>query len=325
MSVRVSRPAETHRRFRPGKLKAGLLAVALIGLAGCETAPQDLPELTLKSIIEKPAPGTVELAERALAANRHVDAQKILERVLLAEPRNVKARLVMAELHLAVGAPGSAAEGFARLVEDPEVSAQALQGRGISLMLVGKAQLGYDSLKKAVEQDPGLWRAWNALGYYHDKKRNWTAAYDSYNRALEENPDSAMIYNNRGYSMLMQQRLVESMEDFSRALEIDRDFSLAQDNLRLALAWGGNYVHAMSGTDKADMARILNNVGFVAILRGDYDNAESYLLRAMEVDPAYNETASRNLTYLEQVKNLREVELLGADGEPQAAKAEKTE
>ena len=325
MSVRVSRLAGFHRRFRPGLLKAGILAVALVGLAGCETVPADSPELSLGAILEKPAPGTVELAERALAANRHVDAQKILERVLLAEPGNVKARLIMAELHLAIGAPGPAAAGFSRLVEDSEVSARALQGRGISLLLVGETQLGYDSLKKAVEQDSGLWRAWNALGFYYDQKRNWTAAYDSYNRAIETNQDSAMIYNNRGYSMLMQQRLVEAMEDFSRALEIDRDFGLAQDNLRLALAWGGNYVHAMSGAEKTDMARILNNVGFVAILRGDYDNAESYLLRAMEADPAFNETASRNLSYLKQVKKLREVELLGTDGEPQAAKAEKTE
>ena len=325
MSVRVSRTAEFHLRLRPGILKAGILAIALVGLAGCETVPADSPELSLDAIIEQPAPGTVELAERALAANRHVDARKILERVLLAEPGNVKARLVMAELHLAVGSPGSAAEGFTMLVENPEFGARALQGRGISLLLAGKTQLGYDSLKKAVELDPGLWRAWNALGYYYDKNRNWTAAYDSYNRAVETNPDSAMIYNNRGYSMLMQQRLVEAMEDFSRALEIDRDFVLAQDNLRLALAWGGNYVHAMSGADQADMARILNNVGFIAILRGDYDNAESYLLRAMEADPAYNKTASRNLAYLEQVKKLREVELLGADGEPQAAKAEKIE
>jgi Flp pilus assembly protein TadD len=56
------------------------------------------------------------------------------------------------------------------------------------------------------------------------------------------------------------------------------------------------------------MARILNNIGFIAVMRGDYDNAEAYLLRAMEADPRYNETAARNLTYLRQVRELAKAE-----------------
>ena len=104
--------------------------------------------------------------------------------------------------------------------------------------------------------------------------------------------------------MLIQKRLDEAIENFNRALRIDPDFEVAQENLRLALAWSGRYIHAMSGTADRDMARVLNNIGFIALLRGDYKNAEAYLLRAMEADPSYNDVASRNLNYLKQVREL---------------------
>ena len=121
-----------------------------------------------------------------------------------------------------------------------------------------------------------------------------------------------MIYNNRGYSMMMQRRVKEAIEDLNQALRMDPDLEIAQENMRLALAWEGKYIHAMSGTPDRDMARVLNNVGFIALMRGDYQNAEAYLLRSMELDASYNETASRNLKYLKQIRELNKADSSGA-------------
>ncbi len=281
----------------------------LIVLAGCETLSQDPaePEVSILPIIEPAAPGTLELVERALSDSRFDDAGRLIERVLIGEPENWEAHLLLAELHLATGRPDRAAPIFESLFDKADVGGRALQGHGIAVTLQGDQDRGMESLQRAVAQDSGLWRAWNALGYHYDSKQDWAAAADSYGKALEGNPDSVLIYNNRGFSMLMQKRLSEAVADFNRALRMDPEFDVARENLRLALAWQGKYVHAMAGTANRDMPRVLNNTGFIALMRGDYGNAEAYLLRAMEVDPLYNDTAARNLTYLRQVRELAEI------------------
>ncbi len=294
------------RRGNPPR-RVAIAAALAVALVGCETAPEESPELSIAPVVAPAAPGTVELAERAFVEHRYGDAKRLLDRVLIADPENPRARLIMAELFLASGASKEAAEAFRQLLERPEVKTRALQGHGISLMLVGDRKNGFTSLREAVKGDPTLWRAWNALGYYYDSQHDWAAAAESYGSALEGNPDSALIFHNRGFSMLMQERLDEAIADLDRALKIDPDFEVAEENMRLALAWSGRYIQAMSGASKQDMARVLNNIGFVAIMRGDYDNAESYLLRAMEIDPSYNDVASRNLAYLKQVRELAKV------------------
>lgn len=314
----TSTPAET-TPLSWGRVRASgivtLAAAALVALAGCETPSQELyePEVAALPVIEPAAPGTLDLAARALSESRFDDASRLIERVLLAEPERWEAQLLLGELHLASGDSAGAEPIFESLLDKADVGARALQGHGIALTLQGKRDRGVESLQQAVAQDPGLWRAWNALGYYHDSNRDWAAAAASYSKALEGDPNSVLIYNNRGFSMLMQKRLEEAVVDFDRALQMDPEFEVARENLRLALAWQGKYVHAMAGATNDDMARILNNIGFIALMRGDYDNAESYLLRAMEADPRYNETAARNLTYLKQVREMAE-----ADAQPVA-------
>ena len=247
---------------------------------------------------------TLALAERALGERNTAAAKTMLDRALLDDPGNARAKLLLAEVLLADGALAAAEEAFAGLFRVPEVAASAQQGHGLALLLAGHRARAADGLRRAVSADPALWRAWNALGYIYDLDGAWARAERSYTLALAAHPGSAEVYNNRGFSRLMQRRLTEAADDLNRALEIDPRFDLARDNLRLVLAWQGKYRHALTGLRTTDEARVLNNVGYIALMRGDYVNAEAYLLRAMEIDPRYNETASRNLTYLHHVRAL---------------------
>ncbi len=68
------------------------------------------------------------MAERAFATQRYGDAKQLLDRVLIADPGNSRARLILAELILASGASKAAAEAFGQLLEWPEVKTRALLG-----------------------------------------------------------------------------------------------------------------------------------------------------------------------------------------------------
>ena len=96
-------------------------------------------------------------------------------------------------------------------------------------------------------------------------------------------------------------------QSMSRSAEMDGK-TAARENLRLAFAWQGKYLRAISGAEGTEMGKVLNNVGFIALLRGDFENAEAYLLRAMEVDPRFNEAASRNLAYLKSMRDIQNAE-----------------
>jgi Flp pilus assembly protein TadD len=256
----------------------------------------------------KVSPEVIELARTALAENRLKDAERLTGRILLTDSKNLEGRLLRGEVLLARGKPNWAMAVFSGLQDLPEVSARARQGLGIAMLLTGTPGPAVGHLKAAVEADPTLWRAWNALGSYYDTQGDWAEAIEAYDLALAEHPNDAMILNNRGFSYFMQERLDEAVADIERALRLDPELKPAQFNLRLAHAWSGRYVRALTGVTDKDLPRVLNNIGYVAMMRGDLENAEAYLMRAMEVDPTFNETAWQNLARLRHMRELSAVE-----------------
>lgn len=273
-------------------------ACALL-LSACAATTREASQQTAP---EPVSPEIVAAAEQAIDQGRHGDAKLLLERVLLAEPNNLRARVAMAETQLAFGQLDAAAEAFEPLTKVPEVAARARQGRGIALLLKGQEQPALFLLEQAVEEEPDLWRAWNAIATLHDRSGSWQAASLAYDRAIEVRPDSAMLYNNRGFSHLLQRDHEAAIADFDAALQLDPKLEAARENLRLAFAWTGHYDQALVGVAQKDIGRAFNNIGFVALLRGDLPAAESYLLRSMEIDPKFNKVANKNLEYLRNLK-----------------------
>jgi len=316
-SLPIRRPARADDRriaqvSGQGARKAPLAAFFALALAlgGCTDALYSEPPMTKpepQAAVTVP-PQAFDLAERALDEGRLEDAERIIDQIVSMDRKNPRARLLVAELRLARGNPAKALNSFESVKDEPEVAARALQGMGISMLLINSKQLGFEHLQRAVEMDPSLWRAWNAIGSYYDTKGAWPEAVAAYDAALAERPEDAMIYNNRGFSYFMQGQLEEAIADLQRALQLDPELDPARANLRLALAWSGRYVHALAGVADRDMPEVLNNIGYVAMMRGDLENAEAYLLRAMEVDPSFNEKAWRNLAYLRNLKELGSIE-----------------
>ncbi|MCW5751203.1 MAG: tetratricopeptide repeat protein [Alphaproteobacteria bacterium] len=281
-------------------LRAGAIILAGVlllggcaGMAGREQAA---------AVPAAPAPGiadrTLDLAERAIAEGRVGDAKVLLDRLAVAGLESPRLELAQGELQLALDQPKRALALFEAASRAEDLAAPALQGMGLALLRLGRTELALPKLAQAAKLDPALWRAWNGLGVCHDRAGEFAEAEQAYGKALAIHPRSALIRNNRGFSRLMQRRTDEAMADLAEALRLSPNLKPAQENMRLALAWKGDYESAISGVHGREASTVLNNVGYIAMLRGDLESAESYLLRAMEASPSFDTAASRNLSYL---------------------------
>lgn len=279
-------------------------------LSACvSTTPDTAPDITATA----PRVGAATLerlltrAEQAREAGALKDAEAHYRFVLRQSPRHAEARLGLAEVKLAEGAPEQALDLFLRLTDEPEVAARANQGVGLTSLALRDLRAAEPALARAVEGDPKLWRAWNALAVIHDSRRAWAQAGDAYAQAIaaapEGSPAQAMLHNNLGYSLMLQGRFAEAEPHLLKALALDASLDRARANLRLTVAWQGRYREALSGTTPAHLAEALNNVGFVALTRADYEDAEAYLSRAIENSPGHFEAATRNLDHLRALRN----------------------
>jgi Flp pilus assembly protein TadD len=121
-------------------------------------------------------------------------------------------------------------------------------------------------------------------------------------------------------SLLLQRRYREATDMFQKALAADPGLGIARANLRIALAWQGRYDEALIGAASAERANALNNVGYIAMLRGDYQAAQKYLAQALTGSPTYQEQAARNLDMLKLLmKSQGKVDRGTGDAQPSRA------
>ena len=206
-----------------------------------------------------------------------------------------------AELALAGGSLPEAAEAFTGLLDGP-LAATARQGLGITRLREGKDAEARPLLEQAVAADPGLARAWNALGVLADKARDWPAADAAYGKAIAAAPQDAGFLANRGWSHLLRGHHQAAELDLLAALKLQPKLKVARTNLALARAMQGRYQEAFLLSDKTSLATDLNTVGYAAMMRGDLAVAEAYFNRALSLNPQFDRAAWANLQYLAELK-----------------------
>ena len=290
-------------RFQATGLRLALIGLGLL-LAGCASFGDRADPV--EAVAAASEPSGLEEARRLLAAKRYEEALEQFRVVLREEPTRVEAQVGQAEAQLGLGSYEEALAGFTRVLEGSNVPEQsraaAQQGRGLALFRLGRIQEAIPVLQAVAEADPTRWRAWNALGQAHDRRDQFEDAQAAYRQALWAAPNHAGLHNNLGFSLLSQGRHEAAVDSFLRAVELDPNLELARANLRLALAALGRYTEALAGVDQRDLPEALNNIGYIALLRGDPERAEADFLRALEVSPSFFEPAWRNLQYLGTLK-----------------------
>jgi len=287
--------------------KHGLILLVFFLFAGCASSENTLTKDIVSDIAHSDTARldtqrSLAQGQQSLAAGDHDAAYENFSRVLQEDSRNPEALAGLGESLLIGGEPKKALSVFAKLEEQADHKAVAYQGQGLALLGMGEYAKSEALLGKAVTEDAQLWRSWNALGTIKDRGGSWAEARNDYDRALEINPDAIEAINNRGISFLWEQKYPEAEKAFKEALRRSPNLAEARTNLRMALAWQGKYVEALTGIRKDEMPVMLNNVGYIAMKRGDYEFAEAYLAQAMQMSPSYYAKAAENLEYLRQLK-----------------------
>jgi Flp pilus assembly protein TadD len=283
-------------------MKPAPIIVVLLLLAGCSAAEREPPALSQPAAPQ--ASALLLAADASRDAGRYGEALQIYRQILLRAPEDLPARYGAAECLLGLGQRAEAKNAFDGIAaaREPRYQALAQQGRGLALLALNQPEEAAMALAAATETDPALWRAWNALGMLADLRRDEEGAAEDYAKALALKPDSALLHNNLGYSRLLSGNTDAALSELRKAAGLDPASAAIRNNLRLALAAKGNYRAATQGMAKEDQAMVLNNVGFVAMQRGDLASAETYLARAMESSSSFNSVASRNIQALHEME-----------------------
>lgn len=245
----------------------------------------------------------------ALRAERYDEAGSYFKRILQDHDNDPEAMLGLGEALLGQHRLDDALSRFERVKKDasPSLRGQAFQGQAIVWLRRGHHEKAQVFLDQAIQLDPALWRAWNGLGRVRDGEQDHVAARYAYRKAIDINPKIALLHNNLGFSLLASGEPAYAESSLKRALELDPELEVATANLRLALALQGRYAPALAGAGTTERARVMNNVGYAALLRGDHEKARSLFLSALEVDPAFFKEARRNLAFLETLEADRTV------------------
>ena len=233
--------------------------------------------------------------QQAIDEQRYVDAGAMLDQALTTTEADPRLTLLVGDLNLARGRYDLALASFKNIETQTNVRAGALEGEGIALSLLGRADEALPILQTAVSLNPAAWHAWNALGVTYDRRHDWSKAGAAYEYAMSASGGAAQVLNNRGFSRLSQNRLDDAAGDFVAALQKKPDFVSARNNLRLVIAMKGDYARAIEGASSTDRASVLNNAGFAAMARGDYTEAKNLLGQAMQARGEYYSVAAANL------------------------------
>lgn len=283
----------------------GLLLVCIVG--ACSQFNE--PELVTLDEIESAEASASELmdrAEAALAAESYKDAEAGFQEVLNLEPNNTQAGFGLAETYYAIDQYSRASrlyESVAENTDDKNLVSRSRMGLGLINLIEGDLDLGEQNLKKAVVVKPSLWRAWLGLGRIHERNGNTDAARKAYKMSEKHGGDQAAVHNNIGMWQLSLRNTEAAEKYFKRALQLDPSMKEAESNTRLVHATNQNYEKAIAGASEEEMPAVLNNVGYIAILNEDFDEAESYLNQAIALSPFYNTAAIANLQLLKDAQN----------------------
>lgn len=134
-----------------------------------------------------------------------------------------------------------------------------------------------------------------------DHKQNWPAADAAYASAEALTTNPAGVLNNWGVSLMSRGALPRAESTFERALTFNSRLFSAKNNLAISRGLQGNYQLPVVPMTEKEKAIILNNLGLIALRRGEKNIAKGLLAAAVDTHPQHYAAAADRLAALEAV------------------------
>jgi len=132
-----------------------------------------------------------------------------------------------------------------------------------------------------------------------DQQGQWEVADASYAKAEKLSSNPATILNNWGVSQMARGDLTAAAKTFDRAVAYDPRLFNAKNNLAIARALQGEYTLPIVPLTDEERAILLNNVGIIALRKGDERVARGLFAAAVEIHPRHYQAAADRLAALE--------------------------
>lgn len=244
---------------------------------------------------EPSAPQLLALAERRRQLGKFAEAERLLGRILDAQPE-------YAHAHHLLGIIAHQSGNLAHAIEHVRAATQLAPSDPVyhanlceMYRLAGRLDDAVAEGEAALKLKPDFADALNNLGVVRYQRGEFAMAAALYERALAAKPGSAEAHNNLGNALRALRRLEEALPHYRRARELGPEFADPWNNLGTALRDLGRYAEAEEAyraalARKPDDPGTLNNLGLCLIDLQRREEAVLVLRRSLAIEDHNPET-----------------------------------
>ncbi|MDO9423216.1 MAG: tetratricopeptide repeat protein [Methylobacter sp.] len=241
-------------------------------------------------------------AEKALQSGKTDLAQLYYIKAYNLEPNNTQVLQKMADLYIELKKYDLAEVSFKLILKQQPGDLNTTEQYGLLLIKLGKYPDAEKNLNRVIAKQQS-WRAYNGLGIIANLQGDALKAENLFKKADNILPNSPDLLNNIGFSLYSADKLDEAASYYIKALQINPGFKKAIYNYGLLQARLKRYEQAYTAFAKvASPAEANNNIGYIAMMNGDYPEANNYLQEAIKLSPRFYKKANDNLARLEMLE-----------------------
>jgi tetratricopeptide (TPR) repeat protein len=158
----------------------------------------------------------------------------------------------------------------------------------------GNEQAALDQIAKVLERHPSDPEALVCQGEFYSQSGRWSDAENTYQRAVKERPNFWVNYNQLGFIYHKEGKFPEAIRAFRVASAAAPANAMSLSNLGLEYMQTGDLAAATECLRKSlalapDSAPVLTIMSIVLRYQGKYADALPYALKAVQVNPGFDE------------------------------------